>query len=283
MEPKQPNSPSFSYICTKWPKDGIKNLDMEKAVKNYAEFGNRCLSKAKTSSIRCLRGIQAMCIQILYQIGIHTFRANQQEIFNAAHEKEGELKKVYSLLRWSLLTNIMGKAYGSPIVLAKALQVQLGYGMFCKHLYNVVQTHPMKKRVAKKKRKVLSDEEEEDENDVLEELRSFRKEMEAEYKEMKSMVEKVLERIPREEETFVGASSLVASHPGNDGDSKEVPIVCSKGSERNTDKEEEDKKRPAIELKQSNRSTEDPGRGTAHQKSGSKKDGEPSKPHHQIR
>ena len=68
----------------------MKNEGVEKAVKNRAEFGNRFLSKQKSQSIRCMPCIQAMCIQMMYQISVYAFKANLKAINDIAQEKKGE-------------------------------------------------------------------------------------------------------------------------------------------------------------------------------------------------
>ena len=182
----------------------MNNSEVEKAVKNRAEFGNHYLNKGKAGTIRCMRGIQAMCIQMMYQIGVYAFKMNKGAIRRkAGPDKGGSIYKVYSFLKNDLLKTVLGREFSHPKTLAKAIQRQFGYGMYCKNLY--VMNIPTKKGVTK--RKVHYGDVEDCVKDLREEFNEFREEMKSQYKETKGMLEKIMERQPKREETPVGGGN----------------------------------------------------------------------------
>ena len=136
-------------------QDGIKLEEVEKGVKNKNHFKNQFLGKGKYKRVRSVRCIQAMCIQIMYQISIYAFIENRmviklkcseehKKMGSAGKNKRGKMQKAYRFLRRKVLKKFVEYKTIDEKKLATVFQKQFGYGMLCKYLVRDVTPNKIK-------------------------------------------------------------------------------------------------------------------------------------------
>ena len=99
-------------------QNGIKLFDVRKALTNKCHFNNQFLGNGRYTKVRSVRCIQAMCIQLMYQIGIYALMNNAdtlRAVTSADHsklvdiagmEKEEKKQTAYRFLKRKLLSAV---------------------------------------------------------------------------------------------------------------------------------------------------------------------------------